>query len=463
MKVTIVGTGYVGLVSGVCFAELGHHVTCIDIDKKKVELLSAGEPIIYEVGLDSLLKKNLELKTISFSTDYSSISNADIIFLAVGTPQSENGDADLSYIKEAARSVGRVLRENAIVIIKSTVPVGTSKIVRHLIKEETAKNFHIINNPEFLKEGTAVDDFMKPDRIVLGGVSDWALEQVEELYRPLIKQGYTVYKMSNASAEVTKYASNTMLATKITFMNEMAQLCDALGANIDAVRLGVGSDKRIGKEFLYAGPGYGGSCFPKDVQALIRAGQRSGVLLEVAEATHNSNNRHKEYISKKILSFFDHNIEGKCLSVWGLAFKSGTDDVRESPALSVVEILLKHGATVRVYDPEASEKFKLAIDSRFNGVTPEKLSFWKTKYECAEHSEALVVMTDWNEFKVPDVKLLSEKMKTKAVVFDMRNVLDEKSFCEAGFSYFSVGRPASVQTFSKKKSNKNDKELSNFL
>ncbi len=437
MKVSVIGTGYVGLVSGTCFAEIGHDVTCIDIDPKKIETLKNGKSPIYEPGLTELLERNIKSKRLNFSTGYESVKDAKSIFLAVGTPSADDGRADLKYLKAAAIEVAKNLSEDAIVVIKSTVPVGTSVEIRKLIAENTKKKFHLVNNPEFLKEGSAVEDFMRPDRVIIGHQDDNAFKVMEELYAPLVRQGNPIYGMSNLSAEMSKYAANCFLATKISFINEIARLCDAAGADIEEVRKGISSDKRIGGHFLYPGPGYGGSCFPKDVKALIATAEDLGMDLKIVNATETVNDEQKVYVFEKVKKRFGENLKGKKFTFWGVAFKANTDDVREASAITMAQKLIGAGAEVNFFDPVASENFMNVMKAY-----PEcegKLHSFENKYDCLNESDALITMTEWREFRVPDFSEIKKRLKTK-VIFDGRNLYDTKTILSEGFEYFAIGK-----------------------
>ena len=437
MKVSVIGTGYVGLVSGTCFAEIGHDVTCIDIDPKKIEMLEDGKSPIYEPGLEELLHRNIKSKRLNFSTSYDSVKEAKSIFLAVGTPSSDDGSANLTYLKEAALSVAKEMAEDAIIVIKSTVPVGTCEMIRNLVKENTNKKFHIVNNPEFLKEGTAVDDFMKPDRVVIGHADQIAADAMSELYAPLVRQGNPIYMMSNLSAEMTKYAANCFLATKISFINEIAKLCDLSGADVNEVRKGIGSDSRIGPQFLYPGPGYGGSCFPKDVKALMYTARDHGMKLKVVEATEEVNEEQKKRMFEKIVSYYGSDLSGKTFTFWGVAFKANTDDVRETSAITMSKELIKAGAIVNYYDPEASENFGSMMSSV--SEVEGKLIAFDNKYDALTNSDGLVTMTEWREFTSPDFEEIQKRLN-KSVIFDSRNLYDTEKILSLGFDYFAIGK-----------------------
>lgn len=434
MRVSIIGTGYVGLVSGTCFAELGHEVHCIDIDRSKIERLQKGECPIYEPGLSELILRNKEQERLFFSADYSSVGKAQIIFLAVGTPSLPSGAANLDYLHQAAKAVARELSTGALVVVKSTVPVGTNEAIKKVMMAETKTKFHLVSNPEFLKEGVAVADFMKPDRVVVGASDEFAFKMMEELYAPLMLQGNPIIKMSVTSAELTKYAANCFLATKISFINEIARLCDASGADIEEVRKGMTSDKRIGNFFLYPGVGYGGSCFPKDVEALIHTAKELGSDLRIVKSAKEVNDSQKIYLFKKILSHFKGDLAGKVFAFWGVSFKPNTDDIREAPALVLAEVLVAQGAKVRFYDPVANNNFSKAMAKWGDSVQVAK-----EKYECVRGAHALVLVTEWTEFRAPDFKLLKEELKSE-VIFDGRNLYDMKKVLESGLTYYAIGR-----------------------
>ena len=437
MRVSVIGTGYVGLVSGTCFAEIGHSVTCIDINSQKIAQLKKGESPIYELGLNDLLERNIRVGRLSFSTGYESCASADIIFLAVGTPCGDDGGADLRYLESAAKSVAENLCDEAVVVIKSTVPIGTGVRIRELIHENTSKKFYLVNNPEFLKEGSAVEDFMKPDRVIIGSQESFASAQMDELYAPLVRQGNPIYHMSNLSAEMTKYAANCFLATKISFINEMANLCDLTGADIEEVRKGISSDIRIGKHFLYPGPGYGGSCFPKDVKALIQTANELDARLHVVQAVEDVNRRQKTVMFEKMAKHFSDDLSGKQFAFWGVAFKANTDDVRETPAIAMARALIKAEAQVRYYDPVASENYDRQMQHY-----PEvqgKLHRIDDMYEVMEGCDGIVTMTEWREFKNPDFKKMKELLRTP-VIFDARNIFDTPRVQRAGFAYYAIGK-----------------------
>lgn len=436
MKVSVIGTGYVGLVSGTCFAEIGHDVTCIDIDPKKIEMLKAGKSPIYEPGLNELLERNIKSGRLHFSLNYESVKDSQCIFLAVGTPSADDGRADLQYLKSAALDVAKNISDNTIIVIKSTVPVGTNTVLKKLITENTKKKFHLVNNPEFLKEGSAVEDFMRPDRVIIGHQDEMAMKAMEELYAPLVRQGNPIYGMSNLSAEMSKYAANCYLATKISFINEIARLCDATSADIEEVRKGISSDKRIGHHFLYPGPGYGGSCFPKDVKALIATANDFGMDLKIVNATEVVNDEQKSYVFEKILKFYG-DLNGKIFTFWGVAFKANTDDVRETAAIAMARKLIGAGATVQIFDPVATENY-MQLMSEYKECAG-KIKAFDNKYDALNGSEALITVTEWREFNAPDFSEIKSRLN-KPVIFDGRNLYDTKKVQSEGFEYFAVGK-----------------------
>ncbi len=436
MKIIIVGSGYVGLVTGACFAELGIEVICVDIDKEKIEKLRNGISPIYEPGLDDLLKNNIKRDRLTFTTDLSScVNDADIIFSAVGTPPDEDGSADLQYVLEVARTVGKYMNKYLIVVTKSTVPVGTAKKVRKTIQEELDKRgekltFDVVSNPEFLKEGAAIDDFMKPDRIVIGVESDNAKEVMSRLYRPFTLNNHPVIFMDVPSAEMTKYAANAMLATRISFMNDIANLCELVGANINMVRRGIGSDTRIGQKFLYSGIGYGGSCFPKDVKALIKTGEENNYKLRIIKAAEDVNEEQKAILFRKFQDYFKGDIKGKTVALWGLSFKPQTDDMREAPALVLIDKLIKAGCSVQAYDPAAMEEAYRRLG--------DKIKYSKDPYDALIDADALMLVTEWIEFRFPNYKVMN-KLMANHVIFDGRNIYDMHEAKEAGFDYYCIG------------------------
>jgi UDPglucose 6-dehydrogenase len=436
MRVSVIGTGYVGLVSGTCFAEIGHDVTCIDIDENKIKTLKAGESPIYEPGITELLKRNIKSERIVFSAQFDSLKDAKVIFLAVGTPSADSGQADLKYLFMAAETIAENISTDAIVVIKSTVPVGTSVKVREIIQSKTKKKFHLVNNPEFLKEGSAVEDFMRPDRVIIGHQSEEAAEVMSDLYAPLLRQGNPIYMMSNTSAEMSKYAANCFLATKISFINEIARLCDKTGADINEVRLGISSDRRIGKHFLYPGPGYGGSCFPKDVKALIYTAREHDMKLKIIESCEEVNDEQKTYMLTKIKNHYGE-LKGKIFSFWGAAFKANTDDVRESASIYMAKALCKEGAKVHYFDPVASDNFQAIMDQ--DADTKGNVIAFSNKYDCLNQSEGLITMTEWREFSFPDFDEVKQRLNN-AVIFDGRNLYETKKVQELGFTYFAIGK-----------------------
>lgn len=433
MKITVVGTGYVGLVTGTCLAETGNHVCCVDIDQRKVEKLRNGIMPIYEPGLEKLFERNLKEDRLSFTTSLQEgLDHGEIIFLALPTPPGEDGSADLKYVLGVAENIGKILTDYKVIIDKSTVPVGTAEKVQAAVAKNYDGDFDVVSNPEFLREGVAVDDFMKPDRIVIGTTSERAQKLLTELYAPYVRQGNPIIFMDERSAELTKYAANAFLATKISFMNEIAQLCERLGADVDMVRRGIGSDDRIGKRFLFPGIGYGGSCFPKDVQALVFSAKEVAYDFSILNAVTDVNKRQKVHIVNKINRFYNNDLAGKHFAVWGLAFKPNTDDIREAPALEIINSLLSAGATVSVFDPEAMGNVKQ--------IMGEQISFTETQYDCLQDADALIIATEWNEFRTPDFDKIVETMKD-TVIFDGRNLFDIEQMEKKGFHYESIGRP----------------------
>ena len=436
MNIAIVGTGYVGLVSGACFAEMGIDVTCVDINPEKIKCLLNGEIPIYEPGLDDLVKRNVEAGRLHFTTDLTTcLGSVDVVFIAVGTPPDEDGSADLQYVLEVARTFGRNIKKYTILVTKSTVPVGTAKKVKAVIKEELTKrgeqiDFEVASNPEFLKEGAAIKDFMSPDRVVVGIESDRAKKVMERLYRPFQMNNYRLYFMDIPSAEMTKYAANAMLATRISFMNDIANLCDLVGANVDMVRKGIGADTRIGSKFLYPGCGYGGSCFPKDVKALARTAREYGYTMGVIEAVEAVNERQKEIVVKKLQDKLG-TLRGKTIALWGLAFKPETDDMREAPALVVIEKLLEAGASVKVYDPVAMDECRRRIGDR--------VVYCKDMYDVVIDADALAVLTEWKEFRIPSWSVIKRVMK-QPVLVDGRNIYSKDEVIAEGFEYAAIGK-----------------------
>ena len=432
MKIAVVGTGYVGLVTGTCLAETGNDVICVDIDATKVDKMKSGIVPIYEPHLDVLFERNIKQKRLKFTTDLGfAIKNASIIFLALPTPPGEDGSADLSYVLGVADQLGKMISDYKVIIDKSTVPVGTAEKVHAAVAANATVDFDIVSNPEFLREGFAVDDFLKPDRVVIGTESPRARKILEELYKPYVRQGNPIIFMDEKSAELTKYAANAFLATKITFMNEIANFCEKVGADVDMVRAGIGSDTRIGKRFLFPGIGYGGSCFPKDVQALSKSGAEAGYPFQILDAVMKVNQEQKTAIMPKIDAYFNGDLKGKKIALWGLAFKPDTDDIREAPALYIIDELLKRGATVSAYDPEAM--------GNVQGVVGDKINYALDMYGATENADALVIATEWSVFRTPDFEKLTKKLKNK-VIFDGRNLYDLDQMKEKGFYYSSIGR-----------------------
>lgn len=432
MKIAVIGTGYVGLVTGTCLAETGNNVICVDINEAKVQKMINGEVPIYEPGLDVLFHRNIAQERLSFTTDLAfAIKEAQIIFMALPTPPGGDGAADLSYILGAAKDIAKLVTEYKVIVNKSTVPVGTADKVQAVFKENTSVEIDVVSNPEFLREGVAVDDFMKPDRVVVGTRSEKAQKLMAELYAPYVRQGNPIFFMDERSSELTKYAANSFLATKITFMNEIANLCEIVGADVDAVRKGMGSDDRIGKRFLFPGIGYGGSCFPKDVQALAIAAHAHHYDFQILKAVMEVNERQKIVLVDKILSYYKNNIKGKHFALWGLAFKPETDDIREAPALYIIDELLKQGATVSAFDPEAMGNVK--------AILGDKITFATNQYEALENADALLIATEWSVFRNPDFERM-DSILTNKVIFDGRNVFDLQKMIDLGYYYNSIGR-----------------------
>ena len=442
MKIAVVGTGYVGLVTGTCFAETGNEVMCVDIDNNKVDKLASGKITIYEPGLEKIFLRNQKENRLRFTTSLKDgIKDAQVIFLALPTPPGEDGSADLKYILGVAKELGPLIKagDYKIIIDKSTVPVGTAEKVKHALMNNGGieGTFDIVSNPEFLREGVAVDDFMKPDRVVIGTTSEKAKKILSDLYAPFVRQGNPVIFMDEKSAELTKYAANSFLATKITFMNEIAQLCELLGADVDMVRKGIGSDDRIGRRFLFPGIGYGGSCFPKDVQALAKSATQVNYSFKILDAVMEVNEKQKLHLIPKIKAFFKDDLQGKKIALWGLAFKPNTDDIREAPSLYLIKALLAAGATVATFDPEAMNNVKQ--------VMGDKITFVESQYDALIAADALVIATEWSEFRTPDFNKISSLLKNKAI-FDGRNLFDLKQMEDLGYHYVSIGRRAIEQS-----------------
>jgi UDPglucose 6-dehydrogenase len=435
MKIAVVGTGYVGLVTGTCFAETGNEVVCVDIDEQKVSKLSNGQITIYEPGLEKLFVRNLKEGRLHFTTSLEDgIREAEIIFLALPTPPGEDGSADLKYILGVSDHLGKILRDYKVIVDKSTVPVGTAEKVHAAVSKNYKGAFDVVSNPEFLREGVAVEDFMKPDRVVVGTSSERARKLMSELYAPFVRSGNPVIFMDERSAELTKYAANSFLATKISFMNEIAQLCELLGADVDMVRRGIGSDDRIGKRFLFPGIGYGGSCFPKDVQALVKSANEVNYEFRILNAVMDVNEKQKKHLVPKISKYFNSDLRGRHFALWGLAFKPNTDDIREAPALYIIEELLAGGATVTAFDPEAMNNVK--------GLLGDSITYAESQYDALQDADALIIATEWNEFRTPDFIRMVKNLKGK-VIFDGRNLFDVAAIKELGFHYESIGRPNS--------------------
>lgn len=436
MKITVVGTGYVGLVTGTCFAETGNDVTCVDIDANKVKKLSSGQITIYEPGLEKLFERNLKEERLSFTTSLEDgIKGAEVIFLALPTPPGADGAADLSFVLNVATHLGKIMTDYKVIVDKSTVPVGTAEKVTAAIAQNCKTPFDVVSNPEFLREGVAVDDFMKPDRVVIGTLSERARKVMGELYAPFVRQGNPILFMDEKSAELTKYAANSFLATKISFMNEIAVLCEKLGADVDMVRRGIGSDDRIGKRFLFPGIGYGGSCFPKDVQALVKSSEDAQYEFKILNAVMDVNENQKLFLLPKIKSFFKNDLKGKHFALWGLAFKPNTDDIREAPALYIIDALLAEGATVSVFDPEAMANVRQLLG--------DKITYADHQYTCLENADALIIATEWSVFRTPDFHKISTSLKNQAI-FDGRNLFEVSRMRELGYHYESVGRTPAI-------------------
>ncbi len=437
MKIAIVGTGYVGLVTGTCFAEMGTEVFCIDIDQNKIDKLKNGIIPIFEPGLDEMVERNHKAGRLNFTTDLSSILNeVDIVFSAVGTPPDEDGSADLKYVLDVARTIGQELNKYMVIVTKSTVPVGTAKLIKKNIQDELDKRgltdlkFDVASNPEFLKEGAAITDFMQPDRVVVGVESDEAKQLMERLYKPFTLNNYRIIYTDIPSAEMIKYAANAMLATRISFMNDIANMCEIVGADINMVRKGIGADVRIGSKFLYAGCGYGGSCFPKDVKALIHTAQNLGYEMKILEAVEEVNEFQKKILFEKLMKYYNNDINGKTIAVWGLAFKPKTDDMREAPSLVIIDKILEAGGKVKAYDPVAMEEAKRILG--------DSITYAKDIYDATLEADAILMVTEWNEFRLPTWEVIKKTMK-KPVVFDGRNIYNKQEMNEIGFDYFGIG------------------------
>ncbi|MFA7330854.1 MAG: UDP-glucose/GDP-mannose dehydrogenase family protein [Candidatus Delongbacteria bacterium] len=433
MKLTVIGTGYVGLVAGVCFAETGNEVVCVDVDQRKIDMLNRGELPIYEPGLKELLDRVVKLGRLSFTTETGpAVAKSQVVFIAVGTPPDEDGSADLQHVLAAARQVGAALTGYTVVVDKSTVPVGTADKVREAIRAVAQHEFDVVSNPEFLKEGAAINDFLKPDRVVVGADSERAREIMLELYGPFVRSGHPIITMDVRSAELTKYAANSMLATKISFMNEIARICDLVGANVENVRMGIGSDTRIGSQFLYSGVGYGGSCFPKDVKAIIHTAADYGYDFRILKAVEEVNALQKRLLVERVRARFGDDLTGRVFALWGLAFKPRTDDMREAPALEIIEGLLALGARFQVFDPEAMHEARRRLG--------DKVSYAADDYEALRDADALLVATEWSDFREPDFERMKTLLKTP-IIFDGRNIYRPEKLRKLGFEYQSIGRP----------------------
>ena len=433
MKIAVVGTGYVGLVTGTCFAETGNKVVCVDIDQSKVEKLSSGQITIYEPGLEKLFLRNIKEERLVFTTSLASVvEDVEMVFLALPTPPGADGAADLKYVLGVAEELGKLIKGYKVIVNKSTVPVGTASKVRAAIAKNYHGEFDVVSNPEFLREGVAVEDFMKPDRVVIGTNAERARKLMSELYAPFVRQGNPIIFMDERSSELTKYAANSFLAMKISFMNEIAQLCERMGADVDMVRRGIGSDERIGKRFLFSGIGYGGSCFPKDVQALIKSADEFNYDFKILKAVEKVNANQKVHLVEKIKSFYRGNLKGKHFALWGLAFKPSTDDTREAPALSMIKALLQEGATITAYDPEAMPNVKNELGSNIN--------YAQSQYQALEGTDALLIATEWSEFRTPDFERIGQLLLSK-VIFDGRNLFEVAKLQQLGYQYISIGRP----------------------
>ena len=435
MNIAVIGTGYVGLVTGTGLAESGNNVICVDVDEKKLQKLKNGIVPIYEPGLEPMFKRNLKEGRLHFTNNLAeAVEKSEIIFLALPTPPKEDGSADLKYVLGVAKDIAQLMKEYKIIVTKSTVPVGTGEKIKEIISSITDVPFDVVSNPEFLREGSAVQDFMKPDRIVVGVESEKAKEIMETLYKPFVRSGNPIVFMDIKSAELTKYAANSFLATKISFMNEIARLAERVGANVDYVRIGIGLDERIGKRFLFAGVGYGGSCFPKDVSALYKTAKQYGYEFEILKAVMKVNEEQRNYFFSKILDYYNGNLKGKKFAVWGLAFKPNTDDIREAPSIKIINLLLDHGANVRAYDPEA-----MTTTKEWYPNLP--IEYAENPYDALKDADALIIITEWNEFRTPDFNKIKQLLK-EPVIFDGRNVYDVNKMAQRGFDYISIGRPA---------------------
>ena len=433
MKISVIGTGYVGLVTGTCLAETGNEVLCVDIDENKVKMMKQGEVPIYEPHLDVLFERNIKANRLNFSTNLKEgLDQGDVIFLALPTPEDEDGSADLKYILGVAEKIGNLMESYKVIVDKSTVPVGTSDKVKETISKKSKVDFDVVSNPEFLREGFAVDDFLKPERIVIGSSSQKAIDIMQKLYKPYVRSGNPIIIMDEKSAELTKYASNAFLATKITFMNEIANFCEKVGADVDKVRIGMGTDSRIGKRFLFPGIGYGGSCFPKDVKALHKSGLDSNYKFKILDSVIEVNHKQKTILIPRIKAFYDNDLKDKKFAVWGLAFKPETDDIREAPSLYIINQLLELGANVRVFDPEAMPNVKRKFG--------DKIEFSDNMYDALSNADALIICTEWSIFRTPDFKKVKQLLN-QPVIFDGRNLYDTNDLVDNQIKYYSIGRP----------------------
>ena len=436
MRVSVFGSGYVGLVAAVCFADVGNDVICVDIDENKINSLKNGVVPIYEPGLEEYLKRNVSEDRIEFTTDIkSAVEKSKVIFIAVGTPPDEDGSADLTHVLDVAKSIGTYMNEFKVVVNKSTVPVGTAEKVTKEIKKHTKHDVAVVSNPEFLKEGAAVNDFMKPDRVVIGTSNEEAAEIMRNLYMPFVRTGKPIIVMDEKSAEITKYAANSMLATKISFMNDIANLCDKVGADIEMVRKGIGSDVRIGPYFIFPGTGYGGSCFPKDVKAIIKTAEENNYELKILKSVEEVNNKQKTVLLDKVLKYFNGNIKNKVFAMWGLSFKPSTDDMREAPSIEMINELIKHGAKIQAHDPAALNEAKRIFEDKID----KEIFLFEKRYDSLENTDGLIIMTEWNEFREPDFYLIKESLKSH-VIFDGRNLYQPKRLRKIGLDYFCIGR-----------------------
>ena len=435
MKITIAGAGYVGLVVGACYANTGNQVTIVDPDQDKIDLLNSGGIPIYEKGLQDILETNIAAERISFSTDPASFADTDIIAIAVGTPQTEDGSADMSFIREVAHQIGEHINRYCVVVTKSTVPIGTHEIVSDIIRDQTETPFDYVSNPEFLKEGAAIQDFLRPERVIIGTDSEKAKKILTHLYAPFMRKGLRILYMDPTSAEAAKYACNAMLAVRISFMNEMARLADVVGADIQQIRMAMGTDNRIGSSFLFPGIGYGGSCFPKDMNAIVHTGEKHGVEMNIIKTAHSTNDRQVDYFLDKISSYFKGKLTGKRLAIWGLAFKPNTDDIREAPAIKLIRKLLDQGVLVSAYDPKANDYAK--------AILGDSISFYNSAYETLTNADGLVICTEWMEFSTPDLSQVATKLKQR-VIFDARNIYSPECINSEGIDYICIGRPDAI-------------------